>query len=291
MPKDFATTGTESFNLQSQVNQKERIVLTIQEEKPADGVILDRETMRKVGTGNIFVDAFHKINRYLMSKGKVNVKDKATFFHLLSVMINAGIPVLKALKSLMMQMDKNPKLQMIIEKISDEIEGGSTLSESLVRCDDVFSEQEVGMIQSGEASGQLAKVLDNLAVDTEKTYHIKSKVKSAMMYPMVIFVLLIGVIVAMMVFVIPGLKDLFASAGSDLPLITRIVVGLSDFMINQKFVLVGVALFLIFGFLMFRKTALGKYMIDDFKIKVPIFGTLFKKTYLARISRSLSNLM
>jgi type IV pilus assembly protein PilC len=206
-------------------------------------------------------------------------------------MINAGMPMVKALRSLVSQSDKEPKLQMIINGIANDIESGQSLSESMLDYSDVFADQEIGMVESGEASGQLSRVLDNLAKDVEKAHSIASKVKGAMMYPIVIFTLLIGVVVAMLVFVIPKLEELFASSGAQLPLVTRIVVALSDFFIEQKFILIAVILILVGAFVLVSKTDFGKYAIDKTKISIPIFGKLFREAYLARFARSLSNLM
>jgi type IV pilus assembly protein PilC len=296
-PKDFSSMGSESFELAGQTkktdkdNKNSGVILTIQEESPESLVLGKESILNGKSTGNFLIDTYNSINRFFLKRSKVKIKDKATFFHLLSVMINAGIPMVKALRSLVNQMEKTPRLQMIIDTIANNIESGSTLSGSLQNFPDVFYEQEIGMIESGEASGQLSKILENIAEDTEKAYMIKSKIKSAMMYPIVIFVLLIGVIVAMMVFVIPSLKSLFENQGAQLPLITRIVVGMSDFMVQKKLILALGALGVILAFYAFKKTSIGKYAFDKFKISVPIFGTLFKKSYLARFARSLSNLL
>lgn len=271
--------------------KKEPVVLNIEEEK-GGGVILDKEKARAVeGTGNPLMDFWNRINRYFIEHSKVKIVDKANFFHLLSVMINAGIPMVKALKSLQMQMDKSPRMKIIVTNMAEDIEGGESLSESMSFYTDVFSEQEIGMVESGEASGQLSNVLANLAKDTEKAYQIRSKVKGAMTYPVIIVVLLVGVVVVMMTVVVPKLTSLFAAAGTDLPLITRIVVGTSDFMINHKTImLLSVGIFVLF-FMMFKKTDIGKYAIDKFKISVPLFGPLFRKAFLSRFARSLSNLL
>ena len=289
--KDFATTGTESFEIPGQDKDKERIVLTIREEVPTEGIVLEKSNGKIKSTGNFFLDVYAQFNRWLVRHSSVEVKDKATFFHLLAVMVNAGIPMVKALSSLVTQMEKTPRLQMVVEKIKDDVEAGASLSEALSGHPGVFVEQEVGMIQSGEASGQLSGVLENLAADTEKAYSIRAKVKSAMMYPIIVILLLFGVVAAMMVFVIPQLKDLFAQSGADLPLITRIVVGISDFMIEQKFVFVGGIAVLVIAFMLFKKTGIGKYLLDRFKISIPIFGALFRKSYLSRFARSFSNLL
>ncbi len=288
--EDFATTGTESYNLSGK-EKKEHVILNIQEEKD-EGIVLDEKiTDNSYLTGNFFIDLYKKINLYFVKHSKIKIKDKATFFHLLSVMITSGIPVIKSLKALKMQMTKSLRLSLILDDLSSSIEAGASLSESLLKYPDVFNEQEVGMIQSGEASGQLSRTLENLAKDVEKVYDIKRKLKSAMMYPIVIFILLIGVVAAMMIYVIPSMKTLFAASGGELPMITRVVVAISDFVNDYKvFLAVGI-LFMVLFIMIFKRTSLGKFVFDKIKISMPIFGGLFKMAYLSRFSRSLSNLL
>ena len=289
--KDFASEGTESFRLEERDKQKDSVVLNIQEDQSSSGVLLPKKGKEEfVSTGNFFVDTYRKVNLYLLSKSGVKAKDKATFFHLLAVMINAGVPMVRSLKSLELQLDKNPHLKGIVGHLSLEIEGGSSLSESMLKHPQIFGEAEIGMVQSGEASGQLSRVLENLSKDTEKAYQIKSKVKSAMTYPIVIFSLLIVVIVAMMVYVVPRLTELFETVEGELPLLTRVVVGLSDFITNNGVLL----LLLVVGFVafiyFFKKTYGGRVFFDTLKLKIPIFGGLFQMAYLSRFARSLSNL-
>jgi len=291
--QDFSSYGTESFKLGDDLATKEeaKVVLNIQEETVSPILLETGKQTGYVMTGNPFVDTFNRINRYLASKSKVKIDVKANFFHLLSVMINAGIPMVKALNSLKAQNNKSPKMQMVIEELSDKIVSGSSLSVALLDHPDVFLEQEIGMIQAGEASGQLSKTLEVIAHDTEKASAITKKVKSALMYPSVIFTLLIAVVSVMLVFVIPKLTELFSSTGGDLPLITRIVVGLSDFLINKKIVLIGGIAAIILAFILAKKTEKGRYFLDKMKLKIPIFGGLLQKTYLSRFARSLSNLL
>lgn len=285
--KNFATMDTESFQLGDQLAREEKKVVINIDEENKDGIVLDKKEIK--GLNNLgFINA---VNQYFIAHSSVKVQDKATFFHLLGVMVNAGIPMVTALNSLVSQSDKSPRLKMVVEALAAKIEGGTSLSAAMSSDPDVFIEQEVGMVQSGEASGQLNKVLENLAKDTEKSYTIKSKVKSAMMYPVIVFMLLIAVIFAMMVFVVPKLTQLFENSGAELPLITKIVVGLSDFMVNQKFVIVVGALAIAGGVYAFNKTDVGRYFFDNVKIRLPIFGTLFKKSLLSRFARSISNLM
>jgi type IV pilus assembly protein PilC len=182
-------------------------------------------------------------------------------------------------------------MMMVILELVSRVEAGKSLSEAMLIYGDVFTEKDIGMVKSGEASGQLSNALENLANDTMKAYEIKSKIKSAMMYPIVVMLLLIGVFVAMMIFVIPKLTELFTSYNQNLPTLTKIVIGISDFMINDKYLLIGIVAALVFSFVIFKKTDYGKYFIDLFKLKVPLFGKLFQKAYLSRFARSLSNLL
>lgn len=287
--KDFSLNDSESFKLPSSVTNPERIVLNIQEDN-VHGILLDSEKEKQV-TGNILMDAYKKMNLFFLAHSGVKAEEKTTFLHLLSVMLDAGIPMVKALKSLVGQMEKNPAMQIVLKDLVSRIEGGSSLSEAMVVHDRVFTDAEISIIESGEASGQLSRVLETLSADAEKAQEIRGKVKSAMMYPVIIFCLLILVVIAMMVYVVPKLTELFAATGGELPLITRIVVAISDFLINNKFSLILMVAFVAGFIVVFKRTNIGRYTFDKLKLKIPIFGKLFMKSYLARFARSLGNLV
>ena len=295
---DFATSGTESFSLTSEAGGADgkvtqvtegKIILNIREDK--EGVVLNKS--RGFGRLKNLIPAnlFNGINQFLIAHSSINDNIKSNFYHLLSVMINAGIPMINALKALAQQEVENPRMMMIVYGLAEQVEAGKKLSDAMFMHPDVFSEKDMGMVRSGEASGQLAGTLENLANDTLKAYEIKGKIKSAMTYPAVVMVLLLCVFVVMMIFVIPKLTELFAGFGKELPLLTRVVVGISNFMVNQKLQLALAVIVAIFAFSMFRKTDFGKYHLDLFKLKAPLFGSLFRKAYLSRFARSLSNLL
>ncbi len=238
-----------------------------------------------------FVATFNKINEYLVSKSGVKVKDKANFFHLLAVMLNAGIPMIKAIRSLYGQLDKSPALSAVVKTLADDVEGGQSLSDAMIKHHHIFTEAEVGMIQSGEASGQLSNVLNNLSEDLDKAHMVRTKIKGAMMYPSFLFIALIMVIVAMMVGVVPKMMELFDSTGEELPQVTQVVIGMSDFMVNNGLgILLGLISIIVFLYF-FKKTDTGNYMMDNAKLHMPIFGKLLQKGYLSRFSRSLGNLV
>jgi type IV pilus assembly protein PilC len=299
---NFANFGQEVFELNKKEDKKpvsgedEAVILNLLEEDASDsaGTPIELSGTKKFlmeSTGNPITDAFNRVNLFFIKNSKVKADVKANFFHLLGVMINAGIPMIKALSALIRQSDKSPKMKLVIQDLVDSIVAGLSLSKAMQEFADTFTEQEIGMVQAGEASGQLSKTLEVLSHDAEKASSIKKKVKSALMYPAVIFTLLVAVIIIMLVYVIPQLTDLFSSIGSNLPLITRIIIGMSDFFINQKLILIAGVLIVVFSYIAASKTSQGRYYLDKIKLSIPIFGALFQKAYLSRFARSLSNLL
>ncbi len=282
--KGFATMGSESYNLSTAKKKRDDVVINIQQDK--EGVVLSKEDGKKKRS-----DWYEKINRALAGFSKVRLQDKATFFHLLSVMLNAGVPMIKSLRSLAVQQERSPKLQVTLSSLAAAVEGGRSLSQSMLDFNDVFDEKEIGMVQSGEVSGQLSKVMSNIAKDAEKAYTIRHKIKSAMTYPIVVMLLLTAVVIGMLGYVVPQLTDLFAANAQELPVITKWVIAASDFLLNEKIKLLAIVGSLVAFFIFFRRTDTGKYMLDKIKISIPIFGELFKKAYLSRFMRLLSNLL
>ncbi len=283
----FGSVEGESYNLAPEDEKKDKKVIINIAEESGEGILLPGKEEEK--SGNVLRDYYGKVNRYFISRSSVATDAKANFFHLLGVMINSGVPMVQSLESLVKQSEKSPKLQLVLEEMKSAVEGGASLSEAMSNYPDVFSEKDIGMIESGELSGKLTGVLEDLAHDTMKAHEVKSKVKSAMIYPVVVFLLLIAVVVAMLVFVIPKLSELFASSGEQLPLITRIVVGMSDFLIEKKLTLLLIVGGIVLVFMIMKRTNWGKYALDKFKISVPVFGKLFTMAYLSRFARSLSN--
>ena len=232
----------------------------------------------------------NKLDEYIQSIGKIKVADKASFFRLLAVMLNAGVPVIKSLDVLAYQ-TKNKKFKDIIYSLARGVESGKKLSEGLAENPKVFGDAIAGMVRSGEISGQLTLVCTQLADTLEKSASVTSKIKNAMIYPTVIFLLLIVVGFIMMITVIPKITELFVESGRELPTITTIVINISTFLQNHYilFIAIVVGLVLLIGFA--KRTKKGKYVWDNFLIHIPIFGPLLKKAVLARFARQLSGLL
>ncbi|NCA96216.1 MAG: type II secretion system F family protein, partial [Methanomicrobia archaeon] len=228
-----------------------------------------------------------KINLFI---NPIKVKDLVIFSRQFSVMIAANVPVVESLLILIDQTN-NFSLKKMIADIAFEVDSGSLLSDAFARRPKIFSEFFVNIIKSGETSGKLDEVLNYLADETEKSYDMASKVKGAMIYPSFILVGLVGVGVVLMVYVIPNLTSMLTESGMKLPLATRIIMAVSSFMQNYLILLLMIVAGIVIGIRYYLHTEIGRYQIDAFKLKMPIFGRLFKYIYLMRFTRSLSTLL
>lgn len=221
---------------------------------------------------------------------RISSKDKLIFFRQLATMIEATLPILQSLKILADQARK-AKFRAIIEDIIQQVEGGSSLSSALARYPSVFPDFYVGMIHSGETSGNLDQTLVYLADQIEKEYDLMSKVKGAMIYPAFIVCGMVGVGMLMMIFVIPQLTVVLKESGQQLPITTRILVATSNFLKNYWWIVLIVAVSGGVGLkFSFRYQSVRKFF-DFLKIKVPIVGLLFNRIYLVRFTRNLSTLL
>ncbi|MCD5380391.1 type II secretion system F family protein [Candidatus Gracilibacteria bacterium] len=230
-----------------------------------------------------------KINDFLISMQSVKVKEKLVFYRLLSTMTNAGLSLIKSIVVLRDQ-EKNPVFKRILSVFIIELKGGKTLSECLSMYPGSFSDDEIGIIGSGEKTGKLNEVLIDLADQIEKVSSISGKLKSAMIYPAFIMVVVTGVIMIMMVVVVPKLLDIFEDK-SALPLSTQVLIGVSDFLLAYWYLIVIFLISAVIFVKIWKKTPGGKYLYDNFMFKIPIFGNMTQKLILSRFSRVLSGLI
>jgi len=221
---------------------------------------------------------------------RISKKEIVIFSRQLAVMVSAIVPIIQSLRVIVKQ-TKNEALQKIVNQIADDVDEGLKFSEAL-RKHSVFGGFFVNMVASGESSGKLDEVLEYLADEVEKNYDLQSKIKGAMIYPAFIVVGLIVVGIAMMVFVIPQLTGMLTASGQDLPIATKILLFISDIFRNY-FVYLILGLIIVGGglFYFIKKTELGKKSIDLLKLKLPVFGKLFKNIYLVRFGGTLSSLV
>lgn len=257
-------------------------------EKPV--AVKSAEELQKLSRRAKLIGSYKKLNQYLLFLSKVSPKEKVNFYHLMSVMIQAGISMLKALE-IMVKQTENKRLQSILLEVHSRVEAGAAMSDTLKQYPKIFDESEVGMIRSGEESGQLTQVLDELARTLESRDKTMKQVKGALIYPSMILLALVIVVTVMMVWVVPKISELFVNTGKELPKITQYLIATSNFMINSWYVLFGGIGAVIIAVVLLKKTKPGKYAWDYTMIKMPIFGQLTQKAILSRFSRSLASLL
>ncbi|MGA8501696.1 MAG: type II secretion system F family protein [Candidatus Sulfotelmatobacter sp.] len=221
---------------------------------------------------------------------KVKVKDIAIFFRQFSVMIDAGLPLVQCLEILAANQE-NPSFQKTLTGVRTTVEGGATLANAMRQYPVVFDDLTTNMIEAGETGGILDIILQRLAVYVEKAVRLKAAVKSALIYPVAV-VSLAGLIVgALLKFVVPIFANLFAGLGVALPLPTRIVMGLSGFMVSFWWVILVIGASFVFGLRAIRKSPRGRYYFDKFLLHLPIVGTLLRKIAVGRFTRTLGTLI
>lgn len=220
----------------------------------------------------------------------ISLSEKIGFVENLSIMLKAGISISRSMQILAKQ-THNARMRSIIEDVYKDVEGGKSLAEAMSKHSNVFSGIVVSMISVGELSGNLDQSLQYLSVQLQREADLKSKVRGAMIYPSVIVgaMFIIGIVMA--IFVLPKLTSIFKDFGSQLPLSTKIVIAVSDFMSGHAFlVLFGLAAVIV-GFILGLRTAIGQRMLDWFLLNFLIINTISKKINLARFARILSSLL
>ena len=221
---------------------------------------------------------------------RVKLKDVAVMSRQFATMINSGLALLRALNILADQTESKP-LAAIINQVRIDVEKGSSLSAALSRHPKAFSRLYVAMVRAGEVGGVLDSVLLRLAETIEKQVELRRKVRSAMTYPIVVMVLVLLIVTAMLLFIIPMFKGLYADLGGTLPLPTRVLLGVSSFVRTFWYLLFGSVFGAFWGFRRWVRSEPGRKRWDTIKLKVPVMGLLVRKTALARFSRTLSALV
>jgi type IV pilus assembly protein PilC len=220
----------------------------------------------------------------------ITTKDLAIFTRQFATMISAGLPLVQCLDILAKQSSK-PSFGQIIGDVTREVEAGSTLSDGLGKHKDVFDDLFRNMVAAGETGGVLDEILMRLATYIEKADALKRKIQSAMVYPIVVLTVALGATAFMLIFIIPTFAKMFTDFGGELPLPTRIVLGLSGFLKMFWWVigLVGVAI--AFAFNWYYKTENGRRVVDSIMLKVPVLGDVLLKGAVARFTRTLGTLI
>ncbi len=222
--------------------------------------------------------------------GKVKDREMAIFTRQMSVMIDAGLPLIQCL-NILAEQSESPVLRSVTARVARDVESGSSLAEALRKHPKTFNDLFTNLVEVGETGGILDTVLQRLSAYIEKAAALKAKVKSAMMYPTAIMGVAFLVIVFMLTFIIPTFAKMFSQMGAELPMPTKIVVGASNLMLSYWWLLGGVVAGGIFGLRTYYKTAAGKLVIDSLLLKVPVMGMLIRKVSVARFTRTLGTLI
>lgn len=273
----LAATGAEIEGIEEAENK-----LELARRFKDDGKIL--LTAAEITSRTINLD---RINAML---SRVDLKEKIVFTRNLATMIAAGLPLARAM-SIFIKQTKNPKLKQVLVTISDDLTKGTPLSDAMEKFPDVFPTVFVSMVRAGEESGGLVDALNVVGSQMEKTYTLKKKVKGAMIYPAVVLSVMITVGALMMVYIVPGLAGTFLEMGVELPFMTKVVIGISDFIQNQWYLAILLVLFFAGGFWAFGRTDAGKRTLHFVVLKLPIFGKLVQEFNAALATRTLSSLI
>lgn len=232
----------------------------------------------------------HSINDKFESFQGVPVVQKIFFTQNLGVMLRGGFAISRAMGTLAQQ-TTHRYFKKVILTMQSSLESGNSFSQSLKQFPNVFPELFINMISAGELSGKLDEVLHSLTIQMKKDFQLIAKVKGAMTYPVVVIVAMLGAGIAMVVFVVPKLKEVFASNNAKLPLPTQILIGISDGLIHHGIVIGLAALLVIAGVIFSARTTRGKKVYDKIFLHTPILGPIIKKINLARFTRSLSSML
>lgn len=223
---------------------------------------------------------------------EINTKGAAVFTRQLSTLVKAGMPILRSLEVLGRQ-EKRPAFKQTIEHIAETIRGGGDFSDGLAAHERVFDRLYVNMIKAGEAGGVLGTVLERLSVFMEKAEKIKGKVKSAMIYPIIIVSVAMAIVSVLMIFVVPKFEEIFTGLlkGQPLPWLTQMLLNISNFLKDHYLTAIGGLVATYFAFKFFAGTKLGRKIIDWCLIHMPVVGDLFLKAAIGRFTRTFGTLL
>jgi len=254
--------------------------------KSAAGVLKERKMLP------ISLDQDSKsinLANFTVKWSRISVSDMANFTRQLSTMITAGLPLTDSLSLLRMQ--SGPALSPVVSAILLDVQSGVSLSEAMGKHPQAFSRVFVSLVKAGEAAGVVETILNRLADNLEKSREFKAKVISAMIYPVIVLLGMVGVMMVMMIVVVPKLTEVYKQFNADLPIATKTVIAISDFMVHYWF-LAGLALLgLVFGAIAYLKTPMGRRWWDELVYKIPIVGPLSKQVMMTELTRTLALLV
>lgn len=231
-----------------------------------------------------------KINSFLLRLSRVPLKEKLFFVQYLTPMLKVGISLSTALKTLSKQAG-NKYFKSILSDMAVKVEGGTSFTESIEPYRKVFGDLFIHMIEAGEVSGGLENVLHQLYVQMKKEHDLISKVKGALIYPIIVLLAMIGIGIFMFIVVIPRMLSIFSEMNVELPLPTRILISVSNAVANNGLLVLIILIVLIILFIQILRTKKGKYFFHAVLLKIPVISPIVKKINLARFARNISSLL
>jgi type IV pilus assembly protein PilC len=259
-------------------------------EAPSEEVVRSELTRRKITSAKVKKKPKDIFENVSFMQPKVKMSDVIIFCRQFSTMIDAGLPIIQCLDILYAQND-NKTFKKMLKDVKSNVESGQTLAEAMRKYPRQFDDLFVNMISAGEAGGILDMILRRLSAYLEKAAKLKAKIKGGMTYPLVTIVIAIVVVAIIMIFVIPVFEDMFSGMGAALPAATQVVVKMSRAVkSNILYIIVGTIIF-IFAFRRFYRTEKGKVLMDDFVLKLPLFGDLIRKAAVAKFTRTTGTML
>ena len=233
---------------------------------------------------------FRKYLAVLNFRKRVSTKSLVVFTRQLSTLIAAGLPLVKALRTLYDQLEPGT-LKDIIKNIAGEVESGTNFSEALSRFPRVFPEFYANMIKAGELGGMLEGILKRLSEFLDKNQRLKEKIKSALMYPAFVMLVAVLILIMLMIFVIPTFTNMFAELGGALPLPTKVLITTSEIIRRAWFLIPVIPVIIVVSYRSLVKNINRRFVVDKIKLRIPVVGVLIQQVCVARFSRTLGTLL
>ena len=251
-----------------------------------------RETRRRAAVVAGTTKPSAKKGIVLFQRRKVKSKVLMIFTRQLATLIDSGLPLLRSLNVLAKQ-ERDKLMKRTTDKLADSVQSGSTFSDALALHPKIFNDLYVNMVKAGEVGGVLELVLTRLSEFQEKAARIKNKIISAMVYPIIVMTMALGILCFLMIFIVPRFQVIFQDLLGDKPLppVTQFVIGFSGFMQHHGLILLGIIVAIGFLYNLVGRTRRGRLIIDNFKLRMPLFGNLNRKTAISRFARTLGTLV
>ena len=282
-------TKTKSFEYSVRNRQGEHV--TGKMDGPNEAAVVSK--LRGMGYAPLKVKAVNaglNMEIKLPGQGKAGLKDLAVMSRQFATMINSGLSLIRAL-DILSEQTESPQLGTVLRAVRNEVEGGAALSAAMAKHDTVFPPLMINMCRAGEVGGFLDKVLQQIAENMESEVKLRAKIKSAMTYPVVVFVISVVAVIGMLLFIVPVFTGMFASLGGTLPLPTRILVAMSAAMKIGVPIAIVLAIPAMIGWRRVKNQERVRRVVDPLKLKVPIFGDLFRKVAISRFTRNLGTML